>query len=223
MPGRNATSSERDLQFQVHAARQVRQGVLHLRAAFDRFQAQVEASEFRDAIVPLLALQRQFLRQQRVRRRHLVPVEEIGEAAVSLGCAANDGRGLPVARPVAEFLERSVDAIVLGCVHVEGLPSKRTEDGRQVGHGKDRLAVDIELAVVAVHHQAQVVQLLRAGEHHGFPDRPFLEFAVARTCSTNRSAARRGRRSRSPAPRRSPGPSDRSQCGRPAGWAPDGR
>ena len=163
------------LQFEMHAPRQVRQGVLYL----GRFQRHVKTSEFRDAILPLPALQQQFLREKRVPRRHLVPVEEVGETPVSLGRAADDRRGLPVARPVPEFLERSVDAVILSRVHVEGLPSKRPEDGRQVGHGEDRLAVDIELAVVAVHHQAEVVQLLRAGEHHGFPDRPFLQFAVS--------------------------------------------
>ena len=38
-----------------------------------------------------------------------------------------------------------------GIAHVEGLPSKRTEDWRKIGHGKDSLSVYIELAVIPVH------------------------------------------------------------------------
>src|SRR3954451_16493600 len=97
----------------MHASRQIRQRSLQLYAALNAFQPQIEASEFRHAIAPLFALQRQVLLQQRVARRYLVTVEKIGEAAVTLGGVANDRGGLPVARTVSELLERRVDPIVL--------------------------------------------------------------------------------------------------------------
>ena len=97
-----------------------------------------------------------------------------------LGGVADDGRRLAVARAVAELLERGVDAVVLRGVHVDA-PSSRTSGRPAPGPawGRPCGCSHVELPVVAVHHHAQVVQLLLAGEHHRFPDRTFLQFAVA--------------------------------------------
>src|SRR5690606_21139140 len=44
---------------------------------------------------------------------------------------------------------------------------------------KDHPAREVELAVVPVDEHAEVVEVRLTGVHHGFPDRAFLQFAVA--------------------------------------------
>ena len=59
------------------------------------------------------------------------------------------------------------------------VPVERGEDGFEVRRGEDHAVGHVELAVVLIDHDAEVVQFLLAGEHDGFPDGAFLEFAIA--------------------------------------------
>ena len=99
-------------------------------------------------------------------------------------------RRLAVARPESELLEGGVHAVVLSGVDAVDLPVERSEDRFEIGHREDHPVGHIELAVVAVDHHAQVVQVLLPGEHHRFPDRAFLHLAVA--AERVRVEARRG-------------------------------
>ena len=167
----------------------------------------VERDELTGAIAPLVGLKRHLLLEQPIRHRHLVLVQKVGERAVALRPVADDRRRLAVARPEPELLERGVDAVVLRGVDAVHLPVERSEDRFQIGHREDHPVGHVELAVVAIDHHAQVVQVLLAREHHRFPDRPFLHFPVAAQRSTRRSAGTCGRRSQIPARPRNPGPS----------------
>ena len=59
------------------------------------------------------------------------------------------------------------------------LPSERLEDRPEIRHGKNHAAENIQLAVVVIDQDAEIVQMLRAGIHHGFPNRTFLQLAIA--------------------------------------------
>ena len=133
-----------------------------------------------DPFLALRRLQRQLLLDQRLGNRDLVLVQEVGERAVPLHAVADDRRRLPVARPEPELLERGIHALVLRGVDAVHLPGERREDRLELRHREDHAVGDVELAVVAVDHHAQVVQVLLAGVHHRFPDRSFLQLAVAR-------------------------------------------
>ena len=131
------------------------------------------------AIAPLVCLKRHLLLEQPIRHRDLVLVEKVGERAVPFRAVADDRRRLAVARPEAELLERGVHAVVLRRVDALHLPVERSEHRLEIGHREDHPVGHIELAVVAIDHHAQIVQVLLAREHHRFPDRAFLHLAVA--------------------------------------------
>ena len=131
------------------------------------------------AIAPLIGLKRHLLLEQPIRHRHLVLVQKVGERAVPFRPVTDDRRRLAVARPEPELLERGVHAVVLRGVDAVDLPVERSEDRFEIGHREDHPVGHVELAVVAIDHHAQVVQVLLAREHHRFPDRAFLHFPVA--------------------------------------------
>ena len=164
------------------------------------------------------------LLDQRVRHRDLVLVQEIRQRAVPFRAVADDRRRLAVARPVAELLERRVDAVVLRGVDAVHLPVERREHRLELRHREHHAVRDVELAVVAVDHHAQVVEVLLARVHDRFPDRAFLQLAVAGQAVGSRSAAtmRPGDRE-ALRHARSPGPSARWRGGRRQDRARDGR
>ena len=96
----------------------------------------MERVELLDPVAPLRRLERDFLLEQRVRHGHLVLVQKVGQRAVALRAVADDRRRLAVARPVAELLERGVDAVVLRRVDAVHLPVEGREHGSSSGIGK---------------------------------------------------------------------------------------
>ena len=98
---------------------------------------------------------------------------------MALGAVTDNRRGLAVARPELEGLERGIDTLVLRGVDAVHLPVERLEHALELGHREDHAVGDVELAVVAIDEDAEVVEVLLPGVHHRFPDRPFLQLAVA--------------------------------------------
>ena len=116
---------------------------------------------------------------ERVRHRDLVLVQEIGQGAVALRRVTDDRRRLAVARTEPELLERGIDAVVLRRIDAQHGPVERREHALEIGHREDHAVRDVELTVVPVDDHAEIVEVLLAGVHHRFPDRPFLQLAVA--------------------------------------------
>ncbi len=139
----------------------------------------MEPQKIQDTFFSQRRLQREFLLDDGVWDRHLVLVQEIRERAVSFRRVTDDRGRLAVARPVAEFLERGVQAVILSRIDAMDAPIERFKHALELGHRKDHPVREIELPVVAIDHHAQVVEMLLAGVHHGFPDRTLLQFAIA--------------------------------------------
>src|SRR5262249_28799513 len=59
------------------------------------------------------------------------------------------------------------------------LPIERLEDAFEPRHRENHAVRDVELPVVLIDENTEVVEVLLAGIHHGFPDRTFLQLAVA--------------------------------------------
>src|SRR5204863_9414682 len=110
----------------------------------------------------------------------LVLVHEVRECAVPFGTVADDGGGLAVARSKTKRLQRRVDAFIGSRISTVYLPIEGLEHSFELRHREYHAAGDIELAVIAVHHHAKVIQVLLAGEHDGLPDGTFLQLAIAR-------------------------------------------
>ena len=87
----------------------------------------------------------------------------------------------------------------------DDLPAERAKTGSRSGMGNTVLC-DVQLAVVAVHQHAEIIQMVLAGVHHRFPDGAFLQFSVADHAVGIEMRARAARRWQSPGPRRSPCP-----------------
>ena len=166
---------------EVHAASHFKQGAADALVFGVALETLVEIVELIHARGPQLRLQRDLLLDQGIGDHHFVTIEEIGEGAVSFGRMADDRGGLAIARSVAECFQRGVNPVVLRRVHGMRLPSERLEYRPELRHGKNHAAENIELAVVVVHQHAEIVQVLLARIHHGFPDRTFLQFTVAET------------------------------------------
>ena len=92
---------------------------------------------------------------------------------------ADDCGGLAIARSLAEGFQRGVNPVVLRRIHGVRLPSERLEYRPELRHGKNQAAENIKLAVVVIDEDAEIVQVLRARIHHGFPNRTLLQFTVA--------------------------------------------
>ncbi len=197
--GQRQRTRRRLAQIEAHLGRQLHQHPLQLAAARLAGKTVVEARELVDPALPLLLLQRHLLLDQPVGHGHLVLVQKVRQRAVSLHPVTDDRRRPAVARPEAEPLERRIHAVVLRRIDARDFPVERGEHRLQLGHGENHPVRHVELAVVAIDHDAQIVEVLLAGEHHGFPDRPLLELAIAahhvaveprRHASGNREALR---------------------------------
>ena len=176
-----------------------------------------------DAGLLQAALQVQLLLDQGVGDHNLVLIQEIGTGAESLPAVADDGGGLAVPRTVAEFLERSVHAVVLRRVDAEHPPSERREYVFEVRHREYHAAGDIQLPVVLIDQDAEVIQLLGGREHDRFPDGSFLEFAVAGQCVGIEFRAGATRQREALGHAKVPAPWVRSQSGSRGARDPDGR
>ncbi len=204
---------------EVHLKGEIDERLLH-RQVVDAAQEPVELV---DATLALLGLQRSLLFDERVRHRDLVLVQEIGQGAVALRRVTDDRRRSAVARTEPELLERGMDAVVLRRIDALHGPVERREHALEIGHREDHAVREVELTVVPVDHHAEIVEVLLAGVHHRFPDRPFLQFAVA-SQAVHVEPRRRPAGDREPLrDRRSPVPWGQWQPGRPAGADRDAR
>ena len=64
-------------------------------------------------------------------------------------------------------------------VNLQHVPAEHREFLRDGHHVHDVLVAPVDLQTVVVHEGAEVIQLVVACRHGGFPDHAFLEFAVA--------------------------------------------
>ena len=80
---------------------------------------------------------------------------------------------------VAEALERGIHPIVLSGVHTFDLPIEGRKDRLEMRHREHHPVRQVELALIVVDHHAQVVEVFLAGVHDRFPNRPFLQLAIA--------------------------------------------
>lgn len=87
--------------------------------------------------------------------------------------AALAGEGLGAGHAVEHLLH------VVAVVDDDDLPEEALELGLEVAEGHDLLDGGVDLLVVVVDGGDEVVHVLGAGEHGGFPDLAFLELAVA--------------------------------------------
>ncbi len=92
---------------------------------------------------------------------------------------ADDGGGLSIPRPKAKLFQRVVHPVVLRGICAVNVPVERSKNGFQLRHGEHHAVRHVELAVVSIHHHAQVIQVLLTRVHDGFPDWAFLQLAIA--------------------------------------------
>ena len=175
----------------------------------------MEPQKIQDAFFSQRGLQREFLLDDGVGDRHFVLVQEVRERAVPLRGVADDRGRLAVARPVAEFLERGVQAVILGRIDAMDAPIERFKHALELWHRKDHPVREIELPVVAIDHHAQVVEMLLARRTSRLPRSGPPAVRRRRSGSRRQSAARRAPQSPILARRRSPCP-----IGPVATWTP---
>ncbi len=88
------------------------------------------------------------LREERVRYRDFVLVQEVREGTVAFCPVADDCGRLAGARPEPEMLECRVNAVVLRGLDAVHLPVEGREHALELRHGEHHAIGDVELTVV---------------------------------------------------------------------------
>src|SRR6185312_8472133 len=92
---------------------------------------------------------------------------------------ADDCRRPTIANAGTKALQRSEDSAVGRGVYGVDLPSEGREDGFERRHGVQRAVVNVQLAMVAVHQHAEIVQIVLARVHRHFPAGTLLKLSIA--------------------------------------------